>query len=142
MATQYFDGDDIARYGVNGAALAGIPSQDITDVCLAVSEEADAAFRSRYNLPLLDWGTDVRSQLARIAAYELLVVRGFNPELAADQNLLARADAARAWLRGVARQEMQPNVTASPPQVPAYDEPRITTSRRIWPGGCARFPRG
>jgi len=133
MAQQrYIDATDISTYGVNGAALDGIPSGEIDATCDAVSAEADAAFRSRFNLPLLAWGIDVRSQLARIAAYELLVVRGFNPELGADTNIAMRADAARSWLRAVARQEMQPDVTASPPQVTAFDEPRIITSQPMW----------
>lgn len=141
MAQAYITAADISRYGVNGAALDMIPSQDIDDVCLAVSEEADAAFRSRYNLPLVSWGTDVRSNLSRIAAYELLVVRGFNPELGADQNLQMRADQARAWLKSVARQEYQPNVVATVPQVPVYDEPRITTQSPLWTR-ATRLPRG
>jgi len=132
MAQAYITATDISRFGLNGYALDGIPAQTITDTCLAVSEEADAAFRSRYQLPLLAWGTDVRACLAKIAAYELLVVRGFNPELNADQNLAQRAADARMWLRAVARQEMQPNVTPSPPQTPDLDEPRIITSQRQW----------
>jgi phage gp36-like protein len=132
MAQAYISKTDIERFGLNGYALEGIPAQTITDTCLAVSEEADAAFRARYNLPLLSWGSDVRACLAKIAAYELLVVRGFNPEVSADQNLAIRAADARAWLRAVARQEMQPNVEPSPPQVPEFDQPRITTSQRLW----------
>ena len=106
MAQAYITATDISRFGLNGYALEGIPAQTITDTCLAVSEEADAAFRSRYQLPLLEWGTD--------------------------QNLAHRAADARMWLRSVARQEMQPNVTPSPPQTPDLDEPRIITSARQW----------
>lgn len=140
MAQAYITAADISRFGLNGYALEGVPAQTIDDVCLAVSEEADSAFRSRYNLPLVSWGTDVRSQLAKIAAYELLVIRGFNPEVGADQNLFARAEQARVWLRSVARQEYQPNVVATPPQVTEFDEPRIITSQRIW-GPYTRLPR-
>lgn len=131
MAQAYCTAADVSRLGVNGAALTGIPAQSITDTILAVSEEADSAFRSRYNLPLLSWGTDVTANVARIVAYELLVVRGFNPELGADTNLAMRAEQSRAWFRAVARQEMQPNVVQSPP-AERYDEPRILTSPRRW----------
>ena len=131
MAQAYCTVQEVSRYGVNGAALTGIPTAAIEDTILAVSEEADSAFRSRYNLPLLDWGTDVRSNVARIVAYELLVVRGFNPELGADTNLQLRSDQARAWFRAVARQEMQANVTQSPPAA-RYDEPRILTQPKRW----------
>lgn len=137
---QYITPSDIATYGVNGAALTGIPFAEQTQVCLAVSAEADASFRARYLLPLVSWGTDVRANLARIAAYELLVIRGFNPELGADTNLAMRAESARSWLRAIARQEQHPDVVASPPQVPAYDEPRIITQPRLW-GVNTRYPR-
>lgn len=137
---QYIVPSDISTYGVNGAALTGIPFAEQTAACVAVSAEADASFRARYNLPLVAWGQDVRAMLARIAAYELLVVRGFNPELGADTNLAMRAESARAWLRAVARQEQHPDVTATPPQVTAYDEPRIITQPRLW-GVNTRYPR-
>jgi len=140
VATQYIVPSDIATWGVNGAALTGIPFAEQTLVCQSVSAEADASFRARYNLPLTGWGDDVRACLARIAAYELLVIRGFNPELGAYSNLAMRAEASRTWLRAIARQEQHPDVTATPPQVAEYDEPRIITTARLWtvPG---RYPR-
>lgn len=138
--SQYIVPSDIATYGVNGAALTGIPFAEQVAACVAVSAEADASFRARYNLPLVSWGNDVRAALARIAAYELLVLRGFNPELGADSNLAMRAEQARMWLRAVARQEQHPDVEASPPQVTAYDEPRIITQPRLW-GVATRYPR-
>lgn len=138
---QYITPSDVSTYGVNGAALTGIPFAEQVAACVAVSAEADASFRARYNLPLVSWGQDVRAMLARICAYELLVVRGFNPELGADSNISVRAEGARAWLRAVARQEQHPDVVASVPQVTAYDEPRIITQPRLW-GRGTRYPRG
>jgi phage gp36-like protein len=131
MTQAYCTVDEVKRYGVNGSALTGIPTQTIEDTILAISSEADSAFRSRYNLPLISWGVDVRSNVARIVAYELLVVRGFNPELGADTNIASRAEASRAWFRAVARQEMQADVTQSPPAA-RYDEPRIITQPKRW----------
>ncbi len=120
-------------YGVNAEALVGIPDAAVEAAIEAASDFADSAFRARYNLPLLAWGADVKRACAQLAAYDLLVVRGFNPELGADSNMGARAELAQAWLRAVGRQEMHANVTPSPVQTPDFDEPRvITASARGW----------
>lgn len=119
---------DLGKYGVNAAALSGISTTAQDAAIEAASEVADSYFRSRYNLPLLAWGTDVTRAVCQIAVYDLLVMRGFNPEQAADQNLQARADSAVAWLRAVGKQEAQANVTPTPVQSPDYDQPRVLTS--------------
>jgi hypothetical protein len=128
----YCTAADVSKFGVRGAALTGISSSDIDDTIGAVSKEFESYFRSRYNLPLLDFGDDVRAAVARVVAYELLITRGLNPELGADQNLAVRAEQSRSWGRAVARQEANPDVTPTPPQVPAYDQPRIVTQPQRW----------
>jgi phage gp36-like protein len=119
---------DLTLYAVPSSALAGIPVASQQAALDAQSVFADSKLRARYSLPLQSWDVDLRRCVAILAAYDLLVVRGFNPDAAGDSNLRMRYEDALKWLDDVERQAAHPNVVPSADQSPKYDAPKVTTS--------------
>lgn len=107
---------DLTRLGLPSDALGGVPPATQEDSLDAMSAIADGYLASRYALPLSAWGDDLRAQVSRLAAYDLMVTRGFNPTVGADENLLLRHNHAMQWLRDVAGGVVSPQgiVDATP----------------------------
>lgn len=121
---------------VLGLPASALPSSISTDArqaqCDAASATAQSYMAARYPMPLVSVGDEVKEKVAWIAAYNLLVIRGFNPS-GADANYLARFDRAIDWLKDVSRGWVQPDVVPAPATTPDYDAPRIiTTTTRGW----------
>ena len=72
------------------------------------SAEADGYLDSQYQLPLVAWGFDLSTHVCEIAAYRLIMFRGFNPDSGHDQHFRMRYDDAIAWLTKVARGVVSP----------------------------------
>ena len=87
----------------------------------------DSYFRGRYSLPFIAWGQEVTECCAKLTAYHLLSVRGYNPAAAADVNIRDRYTDAIDWLNKVQRQAVHPNVTPQPSQTPQYNQPFVTS---------------
>ncbi len=128
----YAEPEDLPRFGIKAAALVPIKREDQQKSLDAASALADSYFRQRYGqgLPFRRWGDDVRSTVCQLAAYDLLITRGFNPAAGADMHIAERAETARAWLRDVARQMATPDVEiAAAGGRPSYDAPRIISRK-------------
>lgn len=122
----------LASIGVKGAAIATIPTADQDAALDAASALADGYLRSRYDVPRTTVGMDLTSAVCKIAAYDLLVVRGFNPQAGADVNIRMRYDDAIKWLEAVAKGLVH-LVDAAPLESSDFDQPRVVTStRRGW----------
>ena len=123
---------DLYRLGSSADVLGQSPRTADTNVQLAALDSASVYalgnIGNRYKRPLLAWEDDLKQAVCKIAAYELLCIRGFNPAAGADVNILQRRNQADDWLRSVARQEISPNITGAANQSPAFDDPRIVTS--------------
>lgn len=133
MPTQYATTTDLARLGLASGALSRFPSDAQTAALVAASAYADGYLRAKpFALPLTAWGDDLRGAVCAIAAAELAITHGWNPEDPANKAILDRADRARAWLRDIARGAVDIEVTDS---TPAVDEPGTylsTRARRGW----------
>lgn len=108
----YATRDDLARLGLPPAVLSAIPVADQDAALEAASDLADSYLRVRYTLPLLSWQDDLRRAVCHIAAYDLLVRRGFNPTGADEQVRLRYEDAIR-WLERVAQGLLSPAIVDS-----------------------------
>lgn len=97
----YANLDDLDTHGMPSAALASIAATKRADALSAASDTADGKLAVAYDLPLSAWGVDLTAAVCKIAAYELLSVRGFNPD-GADQNVRTRYEDALRWLDQVA----------------------------------------
>ena len=131
---QYATARDLGQLGLRRLATAGVPAEDIDAALLAASEVADGYLRAQYQLPLTDWGTDLRRHVAMIAAWDILSAqRGFNPDLPGDRVWLARYEQAIGWLRDVAGGLVTPNVTDSARAKARVGAPRVLTKEpRGW----------
>lgn len=91
---------DIERIGIAKSALAAVPVSDKVEALIAASDTADRYLCREFTLPLLSWGSDLRRMATHIAVYDLMCVRGFQPE-GADALIVKRHDDAIIALREV-----------------------------------------
>lgn len=93
----------------------------------AASEIVDDHIRARYSLPLIAWGFSITEATCKIAAYNLLSDRGYNPGAGADVNIRDRYVDAMAFLERVQKQQAHPNVTPQPNDTPDYQQPFVSS---------------
>jgi phage gp36-like protein len=92
---------DFTAYGLPTAALDGF-SGDVQDYLDAASAQMDTYLRGRHTLPMVSPPLELVRAECVIAAYDLLSVRGFDPEEPADKNVLIRYEKTFKWLRMIA----------------------------------------
>lgn len=98
---------------LNAAASASITSGQQNAALASASDYADSYFRAQFTLPLISWGQDVTDAVCEIAAYRLMMLRGYNPESGSDVGLRQRYEDAIKWLERVASGKTVPNVSDS-----------------------------
>jgi len=125
MASQYAQIADLQNYGLIPEAMQAQANAQLTAQLIAASTVADTYLRGRYNLPLLSYDVDLTMYVCWIAAYLFMSTRGYNPEGGADSIYRDRYDDAVAWLKGVERQAIHPNVQPSPTGDPTYTFPQV-----------------
>ncbi len=120
---------DLYRLGIAPDVLSQSPR---TQSSITQDAQLDAAsvyalgkIGNRFKRPLVSWEDDLRSAVCKIAAYELLCIRGFNPAAGADINVLERRNQADDWLTSVARQEITPMIEGAAEQSPSFDSPKV-----------------
>jgi phage gp36-like protein len=91
---------DIDRLGMAKAALAAVPVSDKIEALIAASDISDRYLCREFTLPLVKWPSDLRRFVVHIAVYDLMCVRGFQPE-GADALIVKRYDDAIAQLREI-----------------------------------------
>ncbi len=107
--SRYATTTDLTRLGLPSTALTNVSTTTQEESLDAMSAIADGYLSSRYELPLSAWGDDLRACVCRLAAYDLMVTRGFAPQSGnSDENLLLRHDHAMRWLRDVASGAVSP----------------------------------
>lgn len=104
---------ELSRYGIRTEALRSIAQEDQQAAIDAASDEMDSYLGARYTLPLQAWESDLRMNCARLAVYQLMIVRGFNTSRAGDEQLLEQRDIAERWLKGISNGSIVPRVTDS-----------------------------
>lgn len=112
----YCDREQLARYGLPPKALSRFTPEEIDRSLEAASAVVDGYLRARYTLPIAYWGLDLTRCVATIAAYDLMMSKGFDPNLAADEQLRLRYEDSLAWLKMVRKAEVDPDIidTKSP----------------------------
>lgn len=93
--------------GIPAAALSNLAASKKAEQLAATTELASGILAGRYDLPIVAWGIDLSMAVAKIAAYELLSVRGFNPD-GDDDNVRKRYEDAMRWLADVASGKISP----------------------------------
>ena len=119
---------DLYTHGAPEKAFGQLEEYQKNNAIIAASSVVDSFLRGRYSLPLLDWDIAITEATCRIAAYNLLVARGYNPAAGSDPNILDRYNQAMMWLEKVQKQQAHPNIVAQPDNSPNYDQPTVITS--------------
>jgi phage gp36-like protein len=124
--TAYATPADLVSGALTAAALANV-SQDVqARACIAASDEADGYLSRSKTLPLLQWPTELSRKVARVAGFETLSSRGFQPQGPSELILLER-DRAITWLGKVGSGAVNPpGLVDSTPQKRAA-APRIAS---------------
>lgn len=120
--------DDLYTHGAPEKAFGQLTDDQKLAALEAASEYLDSYFRGRYSLPLAVWDISVTSNTCKIAAYNLLSARGYNPAAGSDINILERYNQAVAWAEKVQKQQAHPNVTPAQIDVPRTQQPVVITS--------------
>lgn len=111
---------ELLSLGLPGDALSSVDVAVRDAHRLTASNEALSYFKKRYTLPLVSVGSDTLQAVAAIAAQSLMGFRGYDPASKSGEQIDARAERARAWLRDVSRGIVEPiDVVDS---TPATDE--------------------
>jgi phage gp36-like protein len=90
--------------GLPPRALSGVTNADIQAALVEASAFADQLLSLRYELPLTAWTNDLKRAVCHIAAYDLMVGRGFNPQAgSSDEHLRLRYEDAVRMLKMVSQ---------------------------------------
>lgn len=111
MGTIYATVADLDNYGVPSIAFGQLTAGQKTAALASASALMDSYFRARYNLPFKAFGVDVVECCAVLAAYNAMMMRGFNPAGGADKNFELRYQKKLKWLQDVKEQMVHPDVT-------------------------------
>lgn len=110
---EYCTTAQLTQYGIRAEALRTIDPSDLQAAIEAASDTIDGYLRSRYELPLVAWGKDITVICARLAVYQLVVVRGFNAARAGDEQIEKQYDVSLATLKDIPPGKYSPSVTDS-----------------------------
>jgi phage gp36-like protein len=107
--TVYATITQLESLGMRAEALAKIQAP-AKNTALQTASEHINGYLARFTLPLMAIGLDLTRACAIIAAFDLLSVRGLNPDQSAsDENVKKRYDDVIAWLKLVAAGTVVPS---------------------------------
>ena len=119
---------DLYVYGLPLVAMGSVSTATQQAVLDARNDFADDKLRARYKLPLVDpIPPSLKQNVCQLAAWDILVIRGYNPASGADVSIRERADLALKWFDDVERQRCHPAVTESGTSDPGYAAPQIVS---------------
>lgn len=107
---------EVGAIGINADALTDIDPADLAKEIGGASGVMDSYFAgsTRFTLPLVSWGAEVRKCCAVLAGVGALRTRGYNPE--DDKSVKETVDFWMAWLAKVAAGDVLPvDIVDSPP---------------------------
>lgn len=123
--------NDLLLYGLPQTALGQLTNAQQLAALDNASAVVDSYLRGRYVLPITNWGIEIIEATVKIAAYNLLQVRGYNPASGADINIRNRYDDAIMFLNKVQRQAAHPNITDSSVGNGQYSAPIVNSVSTI-----------
>jgi phage gp36-like protein len=142
---QYATIAQLSLSGVQPAALSGFTDPQKNAALLSASRLLDGYLRSKFTLPLVQAGDDLARATAIVAAYDLMVSRGYNPSAGGDPIILTRykeiigtPPLQLGWADLVANGKITPDVTDSSPGAtegrPAARARIVSSSQRGYSG--------
>ena len=127
---------DLTTYGLPATAMGPVPVATQTACLRGASDEAYSKMGQRYAPPWQAWDIKTVMVVCAIAAFEIVNVRGYNPNNAADVYYKTRADSARKWLNEVEKSTAHPLITpaANAPSA-QYNQPVVISQSALAVGG-------
>jgi phage gp36-like protein len=118
---------DLYVYGMPLVAMGAVSTGAQQAILDGRNDFADDKLRARYKLPLqAPIPVSLKQNVCMLAAWDVLMVRGYNPAAGADVNIATRGQMALAWFNDVERQRAHPNVVeAGGPGDPQYAAPLV-----------------
>lgn len=110
----YASSSDLTNIGLPATALGNLTAGQIAAALQNASDRADASFRARYGataVPLVAWDSTITQAVAKIATFELMVVRGMKPGGPDWELFRGRYNDAIEYLNAIQRQQAHPLVT-------------------------------
>lgn len=102
------------------------------DSCLGATDEAEGYLNSAFVLPLTAWGTDLTKQVSRLATYDFMNQRGWQPE-GPDAIIIDARDQALSWLNRIAAGRLKPpGIVDSTPEVHEGGAYVVSGATRGW----------
>lgn len=122
---------DFALYGLLPSASVNL--SNVQAQLDAVSAMFDGYLGVRMQLPIKQpYGLDLVMRVCHVAAWNVLLTRGFNPDNPGDLAVKERHDLAMAWIRDVRNQVVTPPWTVEPTST-QYSFPNVQTQQpRGW----------
>ena len=136
---------DLTTYGLPATALGQIASGVQQAALDSGSDVADTYISASLMLPLLTpYPTSLIQAVCKIAAYELMSVRGYSGAAGADENIRLRYEDAVRWLKGIANKSIHlVGAIQSPDPTGQTTQPFVSSSSVFLTGsGCSRPSRG
>lgn len=118
---------DLYRYGAPATAFGSFSDADKLAGLNEASAKVDEFLGARYALPLISWPVSITEHTCRIATWNLLSVRGYNPATNGDENIRIRYEDAIRQLTLIQKQQMHPAVVPQPDQSATYEQPQVST---------------
>lgn len=118
---------DLYALGLPLTAMGSVTTA-VQQRCLSARNDfADDKMRARYKLPLqTPYPDSLVQNICMLAAWDVLMIRGYNPGSAADVNIASRGEMAMKWFDDVERQRAHPNVIeAAGSDTPGYAAPAV-----------------
>lgn len=98
-------------YGLPLVAMGSVLVATQQTILDGRNDYADDKMRARYRLPLqTPYPVSLIQNICMLAAWDIIMVRGYNPAAGADVNIAARGELAMKWFDDVERQRAHPNV--------------------------------
>jgi phage gp36-like protein len=114
-------------YGLPLVAMGSVSVASQQAILTGRNDFADDKLRARYKLPLqTPYPVSLVQNICMLAAWDVLIARGYNPAAGADVNIAARGELALKWFDDVERQRCHPNVIeAAGGDSPGYLAPLV-----------------
>lgn len=120
--SSYCTPGDLAKLAMPTGGLAPFQTTEIVQLHLdTASDTVDSYLADQVTLPLVaPFPLSIKMRVCQIAAYTLLVQRGYNPDVGGDKDPLEKAyDAAMVWLESISEGKIKPPLVDSSPNAVA-----------------------
>jgi len=130
--TAYATLTDLYAYGLPLVAMGSVSVGTQQTILDGRNDYADDKLRARYKLPLqAPYPVSLKQNICMLAAWDILVCRGYNPAAGADINIADRGAMAMKWFEDVERQRCHPNVIEDGgPETIGYEAPLVISKEQ------------